>query len=221
MRPTKTLMYFNEDSKKYIYLIELNGKVCPHYIHDSHLSRQWIAYNVMLKDLNNVRGAFFELKIKKYNPLVRLSLVHAAITLYGRCFTKAEGRGVKLDGNVVFKTASKQNKKIHDRLISLRNKYVAHAGDNQIEEECYTLNLNPDLADKKILSDTIHGLQRIDQDAYLDFYIETVEQVKLYLDIKLKEIGKNLKKECFDLDINLVYEKSKTPRIKQFKYIDL
>jgi hypothetical protein len=57
-----SLRYFNEESKKYAYRVTLEGKVCPHYFHDTYLSRRHIAYAVMLQDLSNAKSAFLELQ---------------------------------------------------------------------------------------------------------------------------------------------------------------
>lgn len=72
----------------------------------------------------------------KSTMLLHKALVRAAVVTYGKCFAgtkgkgeNAEGRRAKLKDDII----SEENKKLHEFLMSMRNKYVAHAGQSEHE----------------------------------------------------------------------------------------
>lgn len=71
-----------------------------------------------------------KLNIKNHDEFLHSliqSLYFASVTVYGKCFNKAEGRGVKLDKNILSK-ASIELQSTHDKVLETRNQYVAHGG---------------------------------------------------------------------------------------------
>ena len=71
-----------------------------------------------------------------------LSLWHAAIMSYSRCFTKARGRKIKLD-ELQVKNISSDSVEFHRHIMGLRNDYVAHSGVNSINRIFMVLGLAP------------------------------------------------------------------------------
>ena len=66
-------------------------------------------------------------------------MVVAAITTYGKCFNRAEGRGVKLER----KNLEPEYFEVHDEAMELRNNYTAHSGMKQIEYATLVVILEP------------------------------------------------------------------------------
>ncbi len=56
--------------------------------------------------------------------------------VYGRCFTKANGRGLKLEDNRI----KAEYKTIHRDVMTLRHEYIAHAGVSDAERIYLTMN---------------------------------------------------------------------------------
>lgn len=58
-------------------------------------------------------------------------LLIAIVTVYGKLFSQAEGRKVKLEKNIYADSEAKLN--IHESILELRNKYAAHGGAHEYE----------------------------------------------------------------------------------------
>lgn len=66
------------------------------------------------------------------DSVIKRALLSHAIILYGRCFSEAEGRSVKLDAKKPWITDEGDERKRHIELIEFRNKLFAHAGDHYL-----------------------------------------------------------------------------------------
>lgn len=206
------LMYYDIDTRRYVYLVEVGGKVCPYYFHDTKLSHQYAAYNVILKDLGNARGAFMELHMNRgQSPIVRLSLLFAGIVLYGKCYSEAKGRRVSLNNKAVLKSIGQEVSGTHGHLIDLRNQYVAHAGEGDYEQYPVSVNLNPDINNKAILGYMINGIQQVHHEPLLKDYIALIDKVIVYVSEVIQRIDAKLNQELSELDIETIYSSSKTP----------
>ena len=121
-----------------------NGKHCKRVLIDTRLTKQLAGYKLIEKDLRSVivwlkevnsmlesessgRGHIHATDRKLYNIVKGLFV--AALTFYGKCFTKCDGRPVKLERRQV---AEKYRQK-HDELQDFRNNFAAHSGATDIE----------------------------------------------------------------------------------------
>jgi hypothetical protein len=82
--------------------------------------------------------------------LIRERLLISAISSYGKCFNRGDGRVVVLNHNRIFE---KDHTALttHDELIRIRNKYVAHSGGTEHEQVQIRVALNPNIKNKHIL----------------------------------------------------------------------
>lgn len=122
------------------------NKACHSVILDSKLSNQLAGYSLIEKDLRNILvwlgeikemhteasldegGAFFNFDDrKKYNLIKGLFVV--SITFYGKCFSKCEGRPVKLERAQI----PEEFRDLHDTCIKYRHNFAAHSGAEQLE----------------------------------------------------------------------------------------
>jgi hypothetical protein len=72
---------------------------------------------------------------KPTDEVVESSLWYSAIAQYGRCFNKNEGGYTRLEVNDIFALPTDQLlKDIHDNLMILRNRFVAHRDDTEYEQ---------------------------------------------------------------------------------------
>jgi hypothetical protein len=132
------------DDTIYIYLEDIghvrvctdeNNNILPIGIVKSHLADQYSGYGLIEKDI--------ALCIKSLDTLTFLNLPVDDITsqslwfffiiTYAKCFSKGEGRKIKLDKNSL-QYYNEAEKKGHKEIIDLRNKYVSHSGFSIFEK---------------------------------------------------------------------------------------
>lgn len=90
-----------------------------------------------------------DLPLREFNfddqdQLICSSLYLSAITLYGKCFTSAEGRGARLQEAQVFKRMSESQQKKHAKFIDLRHNWAGHGGSSSHELICGIVAFLPD-----------------------------------------------------------------------------
>jgi hypothetical protein len=130
------------------------GKPCVVIELNTPISRQLSAYALIEKDLRDALSFLEEHQkiLHMSNPndkgILVKALARAIVITYGKCFTKADGRKTKLESDHV----SEKNKKTHENMMRMRNKYVAHAGDSE-HENCKCIFLLP--PEKKYLKGQI------------------------------------------------------------------
>lgn len=138
------------------FLDKTNGKVyrqytykrkpCIRVVLNSKLSQQLAGWTLIEKDLRNVgvwlneiasrhteapkrKGECFEQSRDRETYNLIKGLFVAALTFYGKCFSKCEGRPVKME-RVQLK---EQFRVLHDECISYRHNFAAHSGAAKIE----------------------------------------------------------------------------------------
>ena len=67
------------------------------------------------------------------------SLFFSSIIFYDKCFTKAEGRGIKLNRRIV----SLEYRNTHDKIMDYRNTLAAHSGEGKWDTGTVKLILHP------------------------------------------------------------------------------
>lgn len=132
------------------------GRVCKRIVLESHLARQLSGYVLIEKDLRSAglwfdeitrirgddvlldkRGSRASPDRDRYNIIKALFV--AGLTFYGKAFTQADGRRVKLERrniDVEFQDA-------HDDAMSFRHNFAAHSGSKLIERASVALVLPP------------------------------------------------------------------------------
>lgn len=133
-----------QKNNEFDYTIDLDDKKIRRY--KGYASITFDLMNVgeftsLLLDIkeNNIKEQNQELKI---NQLTERSLFVSSIVTYARCFTKTDGRGIKLESKDCFDTNQIDFKKLHDSLMEIRNQYLAHAGVSNSERLFASANFN-------------------------------------------------------------------------------
>lgn len=147
-----------------------NGKVLKIYHNDilcriakidSHPARLTAGYQAMLNDVHKILAYTklgkkivneklqTELPAEEFNfddhdQLICSSLYLSAITLYGKCFTAAEGRVAQLQENQVLKRMSESQRKSHAKFMGLRHNWSGHGGKSNHEMMCGVMVFLPD-----------------------------------------------------------------------------
>ena len=97
------------------------------------MSKKFIAYCAMKRDLELVLEYIELLKTNPQNAIIKSSLTFSTITLYGKCFTDASKNSYpKLEPKSLFKNQDELSA-THDFLMDLRHQFIAHRGKTESE----------------------------------------------------------------------------------------
>jgi hypothetical protein len=136
--------FVEPNSTKTHRIYTYNGKPCRRIKMDTRLCKQLAGYALIEKDLRSAKiwlseidelrqdevappGSRISRDRKTYN-LVK-GLFVAALTFYGKCFSKCDGRPVKIEKNQL----DEKFRAVHDEIIRFRHNFAAHSGDERIE----------------------------------------------------------------------------------------
>lgn len=131
-------------SEGHEYTFTMHGKPCKVARYENDSASRVAAYQGMLSDVYKMKS-FLELacnisetlqtglQLSKLDPndkgkIICSSLYLSSISIYGKCFTKATGRNVKLEDSDLKKKLSPIQSATHDRLKYPRNNWAAHGG---------------------------------------------------------------------------------------------
>jgi len=98
--------------------------------------------------------------------------------------------------------------------MDMRHKYLAHAGNTNLENRAMILLLSPH--EKKIETINYAGFKLKDDNANLERYIELIEGVATKVRKKIEKIRPIINMKASELDIEEVYNKSVVPEPSDF-----
>jgi hypothetical protein len=191
----------------------LNGKECPKVSLSSQQAKNFAAYALIKKDLKYVLKAFkyaisiaheaveeeeggdsfsYRTEIDADADILKAFYISGIVT-YGRCFTKADGRRVKLEYKEMFNADEKELHKLHLELMEQRHQYVAHGGKTKYEKVNPILVLHPDKESDSIptlmtVSFHVDGFGKKDFSEFLDLVKTVYERLNVMLDKKSKAL---------------------------------
>ena len=136
----------NRNTGKQLFTYFYKRKRCPTSLIQGPLSKQYIGYYLILRDLDDTQKWLqqaYELVPDKTNTvqeksddyyleyiadekthLIIKSLFFSSLIFYGKCFTQAKGRGIKLEKSII--PPEYHNK--HDIVMTYRHTLAAHSG---------------------------------------------------------------------------------------------
>jgi hypothetical protein len=121
------------------------------------------------------------------------ALYKNSILAYAKCFSNSGKGKISLDSNQVYANSSK-HKEIHDKLMGIRNEYVAHNDNNDFE---LAIVLQKQEKDRIIISNTVSYNTPVDDfNQYLELFkycsIYIINQVNKKADKLEKRLGKRI-----------------------------
>ncbi|MEC9292494.1 MAG: hypothetical protein VX730_08840 [Pseudomonadota bacterium] len=138
----------NKSSGQVIYSYFFKRKRVPHKYIKTQIAKRAVGYTLLKKDIKNIKywanlsqamheenGHDFSQNFQRSSEIytdLNLNLkaiLVATVTFYGKLFTTADGRKVKLEK----KMFSGEMLDTHNRLMGFRNHFAAHSGDEGIE----------------------------------------------------------------------------------------
>ncbi len=126
-----------------------DGKVCPYFFADTPLAKRLSGLTQIMHDLGHAKELMSLIDTVESSEIA-YSLWMSAVVTYGKCFASAGGRKNKLELEHV-KRFNSEALDYHNALISQRNEYFAHAGQNDYEKSNVGIILNPEEDGKKVL----------------------------------------------------------------------
>lgn len=183
-----------QKNNEFDYTIDLDDKKIKRY-------KGYASITFDLKNVGEFVSLLLDIKEKniieqnqelKINQLTERSLFVSSIVTYARCFTKTDGRGIKLESRNCFNTTQADFKRLHNSLMEIRNQYLAHAGVSNSERLFASANFN--IVDNKEvsmrLSYEIFGQSGLDKNDMLTF-IELVKHLIRHTVKKRDEAAKD------------------------------
>lgn len=203
-----------ENGKTIIYFTDKLGKKLPHIEYKSPLNNKKVAYRMIQHDIETCKE--FILKLKELNnqkefDIINQALWYSFIVIYGKCFTDSKkGRKISLEGNKkgALKYSSVEGIETHKKLMLIRHNYLAHSGDNKLEQVCQFIVLNSNFEDKKILDNMYTSSKAITWPKNnLNPYLNLITSLLKYLNEKSIILEKKLKEEISAIKIDDLYSK--------------
>lgn len=210
-------VYTDPDTKFEIFLNEMNGAICPYFLHDSLIGKQFAGYVLILKDIEFAKSCFKNLEENRVTDKeMRTAILFSGIFTYMKCFTAGSSRGTHLNENL-FKKVTLRFRQLHKEISEFRNKYLAHASTETYETAKIVLFLNPDVSAKELLNISVAAKYVTDRNDKLKAFLDLMDIVIELVEIKMGKTLVALEKEVHGINIDELYEKAKTPKGEKVK----
>jgi len=194
-----------------------DGKICPYVVAEGKIAKRVTGYYSIYGDLKEAKAM---LSFIEGNPIIPLlvkgAMFKAFITQYGKCFTSAWGRGVKLEPDKVF-TDKDGLLNAHNGVMEIRNNYTTHAGDGNFQLGGMVATLNPDPENRCIRGIMFSELRLMDHSVNLSIYDKLCQHLLDFVKTKLEEIRPHFNKEMDSENLDALYKRSKMPDPKEFR----
>lgn len=205
-----------------IIKIYFDGTLCRLARIEEDAARKVAAYQAILNDIYKVQSYLSlacEIARDNFNTgrlvekfdfnskdqVICSSLYHSAVTLYGKCFTQAQGRSVKLEESQIRKRLTDDQVATHEKLLKLRHNWAAHGGLSDHESICGIMAFLPDGRARTLYVATTTGFP---SPADLEDFLSLCEPMKSMIeDYKKKHEdkvfkGKDIQSHLADLQEN-------------------
>jgi hypothetical protein len=187
------------------------NKVCPHLVINGRHTKTVTAYHSLRWDLYEAQEMILYLQQNPKLPTIVLaSMFKAFIVQYTRCYTESKGRKISLNSPAVFKD-QKDLLNVHNQVMDIRNKYIAHADESPYDFGAMVIYLNPDEKRPAIFSIIYTAMKLFDHSILLNEYIDICKRSLEFVDSKLEGVRPHYHKEVDAIDIQDLYKRSKTP----------
>ena len=189
--------YLHDKEVGYVAVKNREGVLLPYYLISTPKAKRYAGLRLILKDLNLVKSAISELqdlKNKESSNISKRALSFYAVVTYAKCYTEANGgRGVQLNSSDTLKSCTSDLKLLHEKLMAIRNKYVAHAGFSGYEQNPVVASLDPNTFSIVEIRDNMVDIRDIDSE--LQSFYQLVCSVILFVETSIEKAGIKLSEE--------------------------
>ena len=203
---------------------KIGGKDAYSVIYNSRSADALAAYSLIHKDLkfckttlnlavelaggnlNSKDSLYVRDELDKNSDILKALTISFIIT-YGKCYTQADGRKVKLDSKAIFKS-NPELKEVHEFVMHERNNYIAHAGVTDLETAKTLILLDADQSKGEMPKLITHSNDLYAfEESGLKYFIELIYFVEEQLIALLKKRVQKLKdRELVKVSDSYLYE---------------
>ncbi|MFW3899437.1 hypothetical protein [Pseudomonas bharatica] len=140
----------SSDKSKPVFKLKKDGVEYPYFIADSALAKRLSGLTQVMDDLNHAHELMAMIKDIE-SAEIAYSLWMSAIVTYGKCFATARGRRIKIEEKHV-RAVGEEAVEFHRSILSMRNEYFAHAGENEYEKSSTVVVLQPESLGKSVVA---------------------------------------------------------------------
>lgn len=177
----------------------------------SSMSKQITSYMLIREDLlfvkTNAQSLLDSKKKMRRNEHTEETLWYSLIILYGRCFSNAtKGQKVKLDKEDFFNISDEVLLITHNKIIDIRNNFIAHRGDNENEIPIVYVKIpRGEIPEEYNMEFEIVSTRYVTESSrFLEQIIDLVDFLIPKVNSKIDKCGERVKKGIFNLDIELL-----------------
>lgn len=177
----------------------------------SSMSKQITSYMLIREDLLFVKkNAQLLLDSKKQTPRnehTEETLWYSLIIIYGRCFSNAtKGQKVKLDKEGFFNKSDETLLVTHNKIIDIRNNFIAHRGDNENEIPIVYLKIpRGEISEDYGMEFEIVSTRYVTENSlFLEQTINLCDFLLPKVKLKIDKCGEKIKKGISNLDIEIL-----------------
>jgi len=199
-----------ENGAYYRLYKDVNGNPRGYIELKSHNAKLYAGYILIRKDLELVIEAISQLKSNNNSKITSQSLSFFSIVTYSKCFASNSGRGPSLNFREVFKAAGDELTIEHNRILNLRNDYVAHAG-NSFERCVITGTIIMEIGGMHLEG----NLSYVTNIGTLDVFLKLCEYVQLFVQGKIKVFENKIFKDFQKLSYEQIMAQTKLPELNQ------
>lgn len=192
-----------------------SSQLCPYVVLKGPIFDRLCGYHLIRKDLNFAQNALLSLKGRQESnrdTLIEQCLWFASCVSYAKCFTSAEGRGVKLEQDEVYKGANEKLLETHKLIMHERHEYISHSGNTAYEISNTMLALTPDENNKELFG-LYHSMELVlgIQGERINDYVALIEHVKAHIEVVLDKLFPAALKEVKKTNIDEWYRVAEYP----------
>ena len=133
--------YFTPKKDKVSFGILKQGQPCQFIPLNEKLAKRCLGFGLIETELNQAILLLSMIEGTE-NSHQSLALWQSSIMSYSRCFSRASGRKIRIEEKHVSGLPS-GSIEFHRYLMGLRNEYIAHSGNNDVDRSFMVLGLAP------------------------------------------------------------------------------
>lgn len=210
--------FFDKDQHLDIMVDFTNeGRICPYVVVEGNIAKRVTGYYSIYGDLKEAVTVLTYIQDNPTIPInVKGSIYKAFITLYAKCFTRAWGRGIKLDPDKVFRD-NEELLNAHNGVMEIRDNYTAHAGKGHYQFGGMVAYLNPDQENPFIRRILFSESRLMDLSIFLPIYNKLCLFLLDFVRNKLEDLRPHFNNEMASDDLKGLYKRAKMPDPKDFR----
>ena len=188
-----------------------NNVPCPYVSLSGDGVDEYAKWILIESDIDAAIDAFkaalhYKERQEENSIVITRNLLFSAIVSYAKPFVQNRGRPVLLSTRKIFKL-DPSCRKIHEKMIAMRQKYIAHNDRSEYQDYVIRAALNPDMTEKKALS-VYHLLKSVAgfEDEEISKFLSTANIVRDFIKNKTKNMRSEILKEVNAMSPEKLYD---------------